>query len=79
MLPVELDELSGRRAADRPPSASIQEYLSAGLEHSFVDYPGPRSRFHRRLRTPLDLPPDQVVEYMEAQMENASGRHTQTH
>ncbi len=48
---------------------AISRYLSAGLNQSFVDFPGPRSRFARRLPTPLDVDPEQVVSHLEARMD----------
>jgi hypothetical protein len=76
-LAVKFDELAGRRGQGRPRVAPVEDYLAAGLQHSFVDFPVPRNRFQRRLPTPLDLPPVEVVEYIESQMETANGRHTQ--
>ena len=76
-LAVKLDELSGRRGQGRPRLAPVEEYLAAGLQQSFVDFPVPRNRLQRRLPTALDLPPVEVVEYIESQMETANGRHTQ--
>jgi hypothetical protein len=76
-IAVKLNEFSGRRGQGRPRAASVEEYLAAGLEHSFVDFPVPRHRFQRRSPTPLDLPPADAVEYIESQMETAIGRHTQ--
>jgi hypothetical protein len=50
-------------------SPSIQGYLAAGLNQSFVDFPTPRARFARRLPTPLDIDPGAIVEYLESRME----------
>jgi len=72
-----LESLAGRRGRQRPRVASVEEYLAAGVQHSFVDFPVPRHRFQHRLPTPLDLPPLDAIEYIESQMEIASGRHTQ--
>jgi len=72
-----LEALTSRQGQQRPRLASVEEYLAAGVQHSFVDFPAPRHRFQRRLPTPLDLPPLDAIEYMESQMEIASGRHTQ--
>lgn len=47
----------------------VQQYLAAGLNQSYVDFPAPPSRFQRRTPTPLDLDPNEVVDYMESQME----------
>ena len=72
-----LETLRGRRAPQRPPQAPVAEYLAAGVDHSFVDFPMRRNRFQRRLPTPLDLAPLDAIEYIESQMEIASGRHPQ--
>lgn len=72
-----LEDLAGRRGQRRPRAASVEEYLAAGVERSFVDFPVPRHRFQHRLPTPLDLPPLDAIEYIESQMEIANGRHTQ--
>jgi hypothetical protein len=53
------------------PPAPIESYLQAGLIGSFADYPRPRWPFQRSAPTPLDLDPDQVVEYIEAHMEKS--------
>jgi hypothetical protein len=70
-----LEELSGRRLEKRPAAEQVRAYLSAGVDHSFADFPGPRNRFERRAATPLDLQPGVVVEFLESQMELDSGRH----
>lgn len=70
-----LDELSGRRSEKRRAAEPVRAYLSAGVDHSFADFPGPRHRFERRPATPLDLQPGVVVDYLESQMELNSGRH----
>jgi hypothetical protein len=48
---------------------SIQRYLAAGQNQSFVDFPTPRGRFARRMPTPLDVDPAEIVEYLESRME----------
>ncbi len=69
-----LDEASG--PGGRQPSAEedVEKYLDAGLNYSFVDFPSPRSWFERPARTPLDLDPGRVADYLESQMERNSGR-----
>ncbi len=69
-----LNEASGR--AGREPSAdeAIEKYLDAGMNYSFVDFLGPRNRFERPPRTPLDLDVRRVADYLESQMEDTSGR-----
>ena len=73
-----LEESSGRRGRARVRLASVEEYLAAGVQHSFVDFPMPRHWFQRRAPTPLDLPPEEAVEYIESQMETAIGNRTQS-
>lgn len=76
-LAVKFDGLAGRQGRERPRVASVEKYLAAGVDQSFVDFPLPRHRFQRRPPTPLDLPPVDAVEYIESQMEAAVGRHAQ--
>jgi hypothetical protein len=66
----------GSAALQRLPSGgeAVDKYLDAGLNYSFVDFPTPRNPFERVARTPLDLDPRVVADYLESQMENASGR-----
>lgn len=52
-------------------NASIQGYLDAGMNHSFVDFPTRRTRFARRLPTPLDVDPGEIVGYLESRMEQS--------
>jgi hypothetical protein len=54
---------------------AVAAYLSAGVEHSFVDFPAPRHRWQRPRVTPLDLDPVEAVEALESQMEIGHGRH----
>lgn len=58
---------------DSSPNA-LENYLDAGLNKSFGDFPNPRNWFQRRESTPLDLDPAQVVDYLESQMEENFGR-----
>lgn len=53
---------------------SVRQYLVAGLNQSFVDFPGPRYRFQRRMPTPLDTDPHEAVSYLESQMELSGDR-----
>ncbi len=69
-----LDEVSGPRGRQPSSDEAVEKYLDAGLNYSFVDFPGPRSRFPRPPRTPLDLEPGKVADYLESQMEHDSGR-----
>lgn len=59
---------------DWNPSQSVDEYLEAGLNGSFADYPNPSWPFGRPRPTPLDLEVNEAVEFLESQME-ANGRH----
>jgi hypothetical protein len=73
-----LQDSLGRRGRARAPVASVEEYLAAGLQHSFVDFPMPRHPFQRRAPTPLDLPPEEAVAYIESQMETVIGSRPQS-
>ncbi len=51
-------------------SKPIQKYLDVGLNGSFADYPSPRLAFLRlRRATPLDIDPNDVLDYLESHME----------
>jgi energy-coupling factor transporter transmembrane protein EcfT len=50
------------------PPNEVEAYLESGLNGSFADYPRPR--WSRRQTTPLDQHPQQVVEFLESEMEN---------
>ena len=63
---------SGHEALSDPgwdPPAAVAAYLESGLNGSFADYPRPRWFFQRPAPTPLDLDPEQAVEYIESKME----------
>lgn len=52
-------------------SAEVYQYLDAGLNGSFADYPRPRLPFIRKkIKTPLDLDPNRVLDTLEKEMEN---------
>jgi energy-coupling factor transporter transmembrane protein EcfT len=70
-----LTETSGQQTSSNAGNVAVEKYLDAGLNYSFVDFPGPRNRFHRPLPTPLDLDPKEAVDYLESQMELSRGRH----
>jgi hypothetical protein len=53
----------------------VQKYLDAGINYSFVDFPGPKNRFHHPPPTTLDLDPKEAVDYLESQLELRRGRH----
>ena len=56
--------LTGR---DWEPSKEVTTYLEIGLNGSFADFPQPR--WTRPQPTPLDLDPQNVIEYLESEME----------
>ena len=63
---------SGSEALSGPgwdPPDQVASYLEAGLNGSFADYPRPRWFFQRPASTPLDLDPDQAIDYIESKME----------
>jgi energy-coupling factor transporter transmembrane protein EcfT len=70
-----LAETSGDQLGSDPRNEAVDKYLDAGINYSFVDFPSPRNRFHRKEPTPLDLDPKEVVDYLESQMEQRRGRH----
>ncbi len=54
---------------DVPPE--IYNYLDVGLNGSFADYPRPRIPFiQKRAKTPLDIDPNIVLNYLENEMES---------
>ncbi len=65
---------AGPYSIDRQPPEAVQRYLKAGLRESFVDYPMPPFPFMRKQVTPFDLEVNEVVEYLESQMEERGGR-----
>lgn len=69
-----INELSGQRA--NPGGEAVENYLDAGLNHSFVDFPTSRNRFQPPTATALDLDPKDAVDYLESQMELRSDRHS---
>jgi hypothetical protein len=56
-------------------NGGVEKYLDAGINYSFVDFPGPKNRFHHPPPTTLDLDPKEAVEYLESQLELRRGRH----
>ena len=73
-----LEELSEHRAGVIARKEAVEQYLAAGLNHSFVEYPSPRNRFQRRTPTPLDLNPSEVVDHLESQMEMDRGGNAES-
>ena len=51
-----------------PIPKQVQDYLNAGLTTSYVDYTAP-SLFQKTELTPLDVELEQVVDYLEEQLE----------
>jgi hypothetical protein len=55
------------------PSEAVRQFLAAGRDQSFVDFPTPARRFRRRAPTALDADPQEVIHYLELQMESSHG------
>jgi hypothetical protein len=49
------------------PPEEVAAYLESGLNGSFADYPRPRWPFQPPPPTPLDLDPNQVIDFIETQ------------
>jgi hypothetical protein len=64
----------GLGAPGQLPPEAVQRYLKAGLDESFVDYPLPPLPFMQRKATPFDLNVDEVVKFLESQMEARIGQ-----
>ncbi len=63
------------RPANADEEDAIHHYLTAGVEKSFVDVPTPRGVLARRIPTPLDVDPADIIAYLESRMElNHDGR-----
>ena len=51
--------------------AEVHKYLDVGLNGSFADYPRPRIPFiQKRAKTPLDIDPNEVLDFLEKEMES---------
>ena len=61
------DPLTG---PDWNPDPPVQSYLESGLQGSFADYPQKRRFFSPPVQTPLDHDLDEIVNYLEVQVEN---------
>jgi len=70
----QLDHYREGDVPGRPPQESVQHYLDAGLEESFVNYPLPPLPFMRKSETPFDLEVELVVDFLEEQMEAFRGQ-----
>ena len=57
---------------DWRPSEPVSDYLNVGLNGSFADYPSPRWPFSRPQPTPLDIDVEEVVEFLESQIQARS-------
>lgn len=73
----ELRQPARRRKLDFEPAVApeVQRFLEAGLTTSFSDYPLPAGfllpqRFRALPPTPFDLDLDEVIAYLESQLEN---------
>ena len=52
---------------------NIYEYLDAGINGSYADYPRPRIPFiQKRAKIPLDIDPNEVLDFLEKEMESES-------
>jgi hypothetical protein len=70
-----LEYFQGRAAGGTEVASRVAAYFSAGVDHSFVDFPMPRYPFQTRGATPLDLDPAIAVDYLESQWEFDHGGH----
>lgn len=66
-----LSKLTGR---DWQPSKEVSSYLDSGLNGSFADFPQ-SYWWGKSPSTPLDVDTNQVLEYIEYQMETSHDRH----
>jgi hypothetical protein len=55
------------------PNENVRAYLDAGINSSYADYPSPGA-FEKPSPTPFDIELEQVVDYLEEQMELKHGR-----
>jgi hypothetical protein len=70
-----LAETSTQPTSINAGNQGVEKYLDAGINYSFVDFPGPKNPFHHPPPTELDLDPKEAVEYLESQLELRRGRH----
>jgi hypothetical protein len=65
-----IEETDGRGTSNRVPHPlpQVQSFLDAGVNTTYADYPYP-GLFQKAEPTPFDIPLEQVVEYLEEQME----------
>ncbi len=69
-----LDALAGPGGRQASADPDVEQYIDAGLNYSFVDFPATRNPLAPVRRTPLDLDPRKAADYLESQMENTSER-----
>ncbi len=69
-----IQQTASRGTSNRvpPPSERIQAFLDAGLNTSYADY-APDGLMLKKADTPLDIELEQVVDYLEEQMEIRHG------
>jgi len=60
---------------DWNPPDEVGAYLESGLNGSFADYPQSRWLWSKPNLTPLDLNPQDAVEFLESEMETNRDRH----
>ncbi len=61
-------------AGDWNPPRGVGAYLESGLNGSFADYPRPRWPWQSPEKTPLDLNPEEAVEFLESELETSHDR-----
>ena len=73
-----LDQREGRRqkftrlmGRGWEPPQDVSAYLESGVNGTFADHP--KKSWSRSPRTPLDLDPQQAIEYLESELENNRG------
>ncbi len=69
-----LEALAGPGGRQPSPDQDVEQYIDAGLNYSFVDFPTARNPLAPARHTPLDLDPRKAADYLESQMENTSER-----
>jgi len=66
-----VQRLNGR---DWDPPYEVGAYLESGLNGSFADYPQPRWLWSKPNPNPLDLSPQDAIEFLESEMETSRDR-----
>lgn len=62
----QMEEFVERRSEDPKPNRTAADFLAAGLNRSFVDFPTRRNPLRGPVATPLDADPGAVVAYLES-------------